>query len=296
MTSGNKLQQIWQILVSREEPASADQEFPEQGQGSVYASRNKPRSTSFFILMAAVLVVAGYWLVQLFIPNFSDNSRAITKSADSVVILYCLDEDGNPVFSGSGFLAFEPGVIVTNFHVAREGKAIVAVTEQNQQFRINSVIGYDPINDIALLRSSELYLCNDKTLRLLKLGHNKQTRKGDTVVAIGSPLTLKNSVSTGVISSIYTLEDQEWDTLQFTAAISQGSSGGALFNDRGQVIGVTSACFVDGQNVNLAVSIEAVKYLYGKRNYYQDLTMTDFYQLVNTLPDTQKDDGIDALH
>ena len=75
--------------------------------------------------------------------------------------------------------------------------------------------------------------------------------RGQRVVAIGSPLGLFNSVSDGIISGFRMIEDVEM--IQFTAPISNGSSGGAVLNMYGEVIGISTAGFDNGQNINLAV-------------------------------------------
>ena len=76
------------------------------------------------------------------------------------------------------------------------------------------------------------------------------------MVAIGSPLGLFNSVSDGIISGFRNVRDV--DMIQFTAPISNGSSGGAVLNMYGEVIGVTTSGYDEGQNINLAVGYEFI--------------------------------------
>ena len=80
--------------------------------------------------------------------------------------------------------------------------------------------------------------------------------RGQKVVAIGSPLGLFNSVSDGIISGFR--EIHSVNMIQFTAPISHGSSGGAVLNMQGEVIGISTAGFDSGQNINLAVSYEDI--------------------------------------
>lgn len=77
------------------------------------------------------------------------------------------------------------------------------------------------------------------------------------MVAIGSPLGLFNSVSDGIISAFRQMN--EVDMIQFTAPISQGSSGGALLDMYGRVIGISTAGMDEGQNLNLAVSYQMIQ-------------------------------------
>ena len=85
-------------------------------------------------------------------------------------------------------------------------------------------------------------------------------KRSSPVVAIGSPAGLKNTVSIGNISAFFDQNGKNW--IQFTAPISHGSSGGALFNDKGEVVGVTSSSITDGQNLNFAIPIETVAELW----------------------------------
>ena len=97
----------------------------------------------------------------------------------------------------------------------------------------------------------------DRRLKPLPIykGEKKLVR-GQKVVAIGSPLGLFNSVSDGIISGFRVIGDV--DMIQFTAPISHGSSGGALLNMFGEVIGISTAGMDDGQNINLAVGYECI--------------------------------------
>ena len=85
----------------------------------------------------------------------------------------------------------------------------------------------------------------------------KKLVRGQRVVAIGSPLGLFNSVSDGIISGFRAIEGV--DMIQFTAPISNGSSGGAVLNMYGEVIGISTAGFDAGQNINLAVGYEYIR-------------------------------------
>ena len=89
-----------------------------------------------------------------------------------------------------------------------------------------------------------------------------ELKRSQAVVAIGSPAGLKNTVSIGNISAFYDQGNKNW--IQFTAPISSGSSGGALLNDQGKVIGITTATYASTQNVNLAVRVSALAALYQK--------------------------------
>lgn len=195
--------------------------------------------------------------------NFSDNPTAISSASQSVVKLSCYDSKNNLIASGSGFSTFEKGVIVTNFHViADQPSKIIVSTENGQSFDIAGGIGFSAEQDIVILYYHDYD--NAINLPLLEIG-STSLEKGEKVVAIGSPLGLTNSVSVGIFSG-YNNESNS-ASLQFTAAISHGSSGGALFNNSGEVIGITSASYENAQNLNLAIPIDLASALfYAERN------------------------------
>lgn len=202
---------------------------------------------------------------------FSDDPTAISAASQSVVKLNCYDKNGDLYATGSGFACFADNVIVTNYHVIEGGVySIEASTEDGNTFDVTYVLATDEAKDIAFLGTSTPH-----NLALLQPGNSNDLQKGEKVVAIGSPLGLLNSVSTGVFSG-YT-DVNGMDVLQFTASISNGSSGGALFNDAGEVLGITFASYEAGQNLNLAIPISAVTRIWENRNNLQKLTIPQFY-------------------
>lgn len=202
---------------------------------------------------------------------FSDDPTAISAASQSVVKLNCYDKNGDLYATGSGFACFADNVIVTNYHVI-EGSVynIEASTEDGNTFDIAYVLATDEAKDIAILGTSVPH-----NLALLQPGNSDDLQKGEKVVAIGSPLGLLNSVSTGVFSG-YT-DENGMDVLQFTASISSGSSGGALFNDAGEVLGITFASYEAGQNLNLAIPMKYVEHLYAKSEIADRMTIEQFY-------------------
>ena len=202
---------------------------------------------------------------------FSDDPAAISQTALSVVKLSCYDQNGELFCTGSGFCLFEEGTVITNYHVISENcYRIVAVKEDGQSFEISTIVAYDADKDIAILKTKAR-----PQVELLEYS-TRQLEKGEKVVAIGSPLGLLNSVSAGVFSGY--VEEDDVQLIQFTASISQGSSGGPLFDNEGRVIGITSAYFVNGQNLNLAVPIEEVVNLWDSRALYTPVKVSEFYQ------------------
>ena len=207
------------------------------------------------VLIVAMVVLWSQGVFHFKRLPFSENTAAIEVADASVVKIYCYDYDGNLAATGSGFLAFDDRTIITNYHVMSSAYTCKISTNQDITYEVPFLVGYSEKHDIAILQLSK-----HSGLQPLTLGDSSSIKKGETVVAIGSPLGIKNTVSTGVLSG--RLMDADMDVLQFTAPISSGSSGGALFDNAGNVIGITFASIVDGQNLNLAIPIELVASLY----------------------------------
>lgn len=206
------------------------------------------------VVLSVVIIAV---LAIIFLP-FSNNVAAIESADASVVTLFCYDYNGELAATGSGFVAFDGKTIITNYHVMTSAYTCKVSTNQDISYDVSKILCYSEKQDIAILQ-----LAKDTGLRPLPLGDSKIIKKGETVVAIGSPLGIKNTVSTGVLSG--RLMEGNMDVLQFTAPISSGSSGGALFDNKGNVIGITYASYVDGQNLNLAIPIELAIQLYDNK-------------------------------
>ncbi len=171
--------------------------------------------------------------------------------SSSVVMIDVLDDYGEPQSSGSGVLIASGGIIITNFHVVERGNRYAVHLENNDAvFETDQLLKYHPDFDLALLRLSG---CNGQPIPLYQGPH---LVRGQSVFAIGSPLGLFNSVSDGIISGFRQIEHKKM--IQFTAPTSPGSSGGALLDRYGNLIGIVTAGFRDAQNINLAVSYEVI--------------------------------------
>ena len=166
-----------------------------------------------------------------------------------------------PSSTSSGFFISADGLAITNYH-AIEGKAYATIRLiTGERYDVEKVLFYDPGMDIAVLRISKISTLGDGTTAFayLPLQTSDTVRNGDIVYAIGSPLGMQNSVTSGVVSSCSrTVEAFTVPVIQNTASISIGSSGGALFNEYGEVIGITSAYLTYGNNMYLAVPMDGV--------------------------------------
>ncbi len=140
---------------------------------------------------------------------------------------------------GSGFVVDKSGVIVTNRHVV-ERAARITVTLQDQTTLPATIIGHLSLADVALLKVKPA-----SPLPVLAWGDSDRMRVGDPVIAIGNPLGLGGSVSSGIVSGLNRdIRTTPFDDfIQTDAAINHGSSGGPLFDMRGHVIGINTAIF-----------------------------------------------------
>lgn len=189
--------------------------------------------------------------------SFSEDADAIEKAADSVFMLEVYSNDNKQIAVGSGFVAFDSSLLITNYHVIEGGAYVVAISDDREKSLITLVSCVDKRRDLAILKFDQ-----GSNAEPLPLDLDGDLKRSQTVVAIGSPAGLRNTVSLGNISAFYTRDGKDW--IQFTAPISSGSSGGALFNDEGEIIGVTTATYASTQNINMAVKIEEVIDLYNK--------------------------------
>jgi len=198
--------------------------------------------------MKRLLIIAVALLLALPLgarAGFTTDADAIETAALSVLKLVCTNKDGS-LSTGSGFVAFNSQTLVTNCHVMDEAKLILASDDNDNVYEIDKVYCVSESMDIAILGFSR-----PTSLKPLPLGSGSDLKRGEQVVAIGSPKGLKNTVSTGVVSAVFIEEGVP--QIQITAPISSGSSGGALFDDSGRVVGITTSQLVEGQNLNFAV-------------------------------------------
>ena len=161
--------------------------------------------------------------------------------------------------AGSGFFIDNQGTMVTNYHVI-EGSAELSVqVHDGGTYDVLQVVDFDPVHDLAVLRvdyasNNFLTLCPTPA------------QTGETVYAVGSALgTLTGTFTTGTVSSTSRTIGLI-DCLQMDAAISHGNSGGPLVNEYGEVLGVNSFSYVDGENLNLAIKVDYINQLAMDKN------------------------------
>jgi serine protease Do len=161
---------------------------------------------------------------------------------------------------GSGVLIDAKGVILTNDHVISGASRIVATTKSGLELECE-IVGSDTDNDLAVLRVKK----PGTPLPAIKLGASSDLMIGETVVVIGNPFGLSNTVTAGVLSAlgrsvrgngnqrVYT------DFLQIDAPINPGNSGGPVVNIQGELIGIATAIIGGAQGIGFAIPVDRAK-------------------------------------
>jgi len=154
-------------------------------------------------------------------------------------------QNGSPMPAqglGSGFIISEDGQIVTNHHVVAGADKVTVKLADGRSFDAE-VVGSDAMTDIALLKVTA-----DVELPMVNFGTSKTLRVGDEVVAVGNPFGLGGTVTSGIVSALSRdIQAGPFDDfIQTDAAINRGNSGGPLFNNAGEVVGVNTAILSPG--------------------------------------------------
>lgn len=168
----------------------------------------------------------------------------------SIFVIEVMDEAGTVVAQGSG-VAISENQVVTNFHVVRDGDDLRV--KQGQGTWRAEVMQIDPAHDLCILsvpglQGDAVSLRDSSTLAV-----------GEPVYALGAPAGLELTFTDGIISGIRT--EAQGRVIQTNAAISPGSSGGGLFDNQGQLVGITSFYLRGTQSLNFAVPAERIKSL-----------------------------------
>lgn len=170
-------------------------------------------------------------------------AKEIVQLNDSKVVMIETD-----LAQGSGVIVGE-GLVLTNDHViygAQEGKVLLT---DGTEYDIEGIVARDEIKDLALIKTTKKI-----NVSPVEIGSYTSLEKGDTIFAIGSPYGLQNTISQGIVSSFRSLDDVQ--LIQINAGIDHGSSGGGLFNNRGELVGITTSGYGSVANLNFAVAID----------------------------------------
>ncbi len=216
----------------------------------------KKRTVDYILLL---LLLAH---LSLFVQaNEEQRIRAIESAKPSVVSIRTKGETGSKPGIGSGIIFRSDGFILTNHHVIKNAKVVQVSTDKGKTFTA-SVWKSEPDYDLALLK------INTKGLPVARIGNSDNVRLGQTAIAIGDPLGFTGTVTIGTVGGIgrdVKAGGVNYKKLiQTDASINPGSSGGALINLNGEVIGVNTlvyngpSSYKHAQGLGFAIPINSV--------------------------------------
>ena len=166
-------------------------------------------------------------------------NTSIVKDSDSWALQFFYGDDSRKkIGTGSGVIISPDGYIITNYHVIENSTEVIVTTNDNREYEAE-IIGFDEVNDIAVLK-----IDTDSNLDYIFFGDSDSTLIGEWVLAVGNPYNLNSTVTAGIISSksrdLNEFDQKNQSFIQTDAAVNFGNSGGALVNIQGELIGINT--------------------------------------------------------
>jgi Flp pilus assembly protein TadD len=196
-------------------------------------------------------VTALFFIVVIPAICLADARSIFKKNNNAVVIVIANNEKGEAISQGSGFIVRHDGMVVTNYHVVSNASSLT-VKGAGKSFDVRGLMHLDKENDLVILK------IDANKLPSVRLGDAEKAGVGEKVYVISSPRGLENTISEGILSGIRAITEKR-KILQITALISPGSSGGPVFNGKGEVIGIATFLLKDSQGLNFAMPVNHVK-------------------------------------
>lgn len=165
------------------------------------------------------------------------------ENKESIFLIEARNNTNNTSSLGSGFFIREDGLGVSNYHVLADAENAIIYTNRGERYMISEIVNYSKESDYVVFKISNSASNNFRPVKFAKLN----PKIGDDCFAIGNPRGLTQTLSKGIIS------DYRDNYIQTTAQITHGSSGGALFNNDGEVVGITTMGFEDA-DLNFALN------------------------------------------
>lgn len=259
------------------------------------AESNRNSKLITIIIVVAVLclgggIVGGYLASRIQLPSTvshtssaGDGNKIVTQEEEDIagvaskvgpsVVSILTKAEARSLYgtstqegAGTGIIVSKDGYIMTNKHVVQDSQKVSVVTSDGVTHNDVTVIGSDPLNDIAFLKIN-----GASNLAAVELGDSSSLRIGQKVVAIGNALgQYQNTVTSGIVSGTgrsvtASMENSPSDAetltdlVQTDAAINSGNSGGPLVNIAGQVIGINTALASDANGIGFSIPINATK-------------------------------------
>jgi S1-C subfamily serine protease len=255
------------------------------------ATNGKTAARWQWFVLAPGLLVAGAWLGQVLplptrdplggLPTFAPIVKRIAPAIVSIHALHNVAVPEGPVatepsratmrpaavqgsrgvVNGTGLVIDKSGLVVTNHHLVHGAYNVLVTVPEHGRFTCD-VIGTDAATDLALLQIVE----PPAELVAFALTEATGTQQGDWILAIGNPFGFERTVTPGIVSYVGRyLRDEDlpvWNEyLQFSAPVNPGSSGAPVLNVQGEVIGITTRAFVEGDGISFAVPSRVVRWV-----------------------------------
>ncbi len=195
---------------------------------------------SYIILLFTIILLSG---CEKSVQSLISDAKIAT------VTIYTFDEYGSPSGEGSGFFISDDGTCITNYHVLDGCTKAILKTHDGKEYEIDSVLVSVKKKDIVKFNIKNPNNVKFPTLEFAK----GDLQQGDKIYNVSSPMGLEQTVSDGIISALR--NDSHGEIVQVTAPISQGSSGSAILNEKGEVIAVATFLHKGGQNLNFGVRL-----------------------------------------
>lgn len=204
-------------------------------------------SYSFVVLIIPIIMIILSPTISL-----ADAERIFEENSSAVVVIITYNNEGRPICQGTGFIVRHDGAIVTNYHVISNA-ADIKVKSGEKILEVEGLLYIDKENDIVILKVRAY------NLPVVILGDIKKTKIGEKVYVISSPRGFENTISEGILSGIREIKKPKGKFIQITAPVSEGSSGGPVFNKNGEVVGIITFLIKGAQNINFAIPVILIK-------------------------------------
>jgi len=229
--------------------------------------------STLFIILVCVRTQGQQGLPEELTPD-----KIYEKVNNSIVVVLAYDNLGN-MFQGSGVVINNEGLIVTNHHVCKDANRI-EIKHYNKEIKNVSIYKYDEVKDILFLQT------DDRTLTPIPYGSSSSLKTGQRIYAVGSPEGYENSISEGIVSGFRT-DENNVKLIQMTCPITDGSSGGAVLNARGELIGLS----VSGQHegaLYFAIPVNDIYSMIGIETQYTEVSDPVKYYEIGTQANESK--------
>lgn len=231
-----------------------------------------------YILPLFFILVCVRTLTQQVSSDELTPDKIYEKVDNSIVVVLAYDNLGN-MFQGSGVVINNEGLIVTNHHVCKDANRI-EIKHYNKEIKNVSVFKYDEVKDILFLKT------DDRTLTPIPYGTSSSLKTGQRIYAVGSPEGYENSISEGIVSGFRT-DENNVKLIQMTCPITDGSSGGAVLNSKGELIGLS----VSGQHegaLYFAIPVNDIYAMIGIEPQYTEVSDPVKYYEIGTQANESK--------